>query len=151
MINDCSLVSCFPEDTLTLIDEDQCLHGKVALVSMGGRGKGRELALQLASRGASIIIADSELDNAEQTAEDIRNLGNKAIAVSVDITVQSQAETLVKYAGGIFGSLDFLVNCAGIIYNVSELINSKEKDLQRLLTHNINASISVNNSHVSGW
>ncbi|EIC86146.1 SDR family NAD(P)-dependent oxidoreductase [Serratia sp. M24T3] len=151
MISEHSSVSSIPGDALTIVEDGESLDGKVALVSMGGRGRGRELALHLASRGASVIIADSELESAEQTAEDIRALGSKAIAVAVDITVKSQVEMLVKYASGIFGSLEFLVNCAGIIYNVSGLIGSKENDLEKLLTHNINASMSINHGLVSGW
>lgn len=102
------------------------------------------MALEFAAYGASIIVADSEIDSAEITAEAIRSVGGKAIAVSVDISIQSQVEMLVKYARGIFGSLEFVVNQAGNIYKISELIDSKESEWGKTLTQNSNASKSIN-------
>lgn len=151
MIDEFSSASKSSGEALTLKELGQNLHGKVALVCMGGRGKGKDLALQLASRGVSIIVTDIELDSAEQTAEEIRAIGSKAIAVAVDITVNSQVAMLVKYASGIFGSLEFLVNCAGIIYNISRLISSQTNDFEKLLTHNINTPLSINPAKVSIW
>lgn len=129
---------------LTLAQNGQSLTGKVALVSVGGSGKGRELALELAAFGAAIIVADSEIDSAEVTAEAIRAMGGRAIAVAVDLNVKSQVELLVKYASGIFGSVEFVVNQAGNIYKVSGLIDSKESEWEKMLIEIICACKSNN-------
>ena len=143
--------SRLPESALSMKEDGQRLEGQVALVSHGGRGVGREQALQLAQRGACIIVADIDIDEAEQTAEDIRQTGGRAIAVAVDITDPLQAAKLIKYSPGIFGGLDILVNSVGIIYALNEIHASEEEDIEYLLTHNINAAISAGPSRYSGW
>ncbi|MGA8119401.1 SDR family NAD(P)-dependent oxidoreductase [Rouxiella badensis] len=129
----------------------QRLDGKVAMVTHAGQDCGKEQAILLASLGASIIVTDADIAQAEQTAEDIRHAGGKAIAVAVDITVKSQIEMLVKYASGIFGGLDIVVNSAGFVYSVSELGIRDADNLEKLLTENINAALSINQTRVSGW
>lgn len=138
-----SVLTCSGEP-LTLAENGQSLAGKVALVCAGGSGRGRELAIKLATHGAPIIFTASDLDSAESVSEEIRAMGGKAIAICVDISVKSQVEMLVKYASGIFGSLEFLINSEGTIYNVSKLIDSKESDLDKALIKNINTCKSTN-------
>lgn len=143
--------SRLPESALSMKEDGQRLEGQVALVSHGGRGIGREQAILLGQRGACIIVADIDIDEAEQTAEDIREAGGRAIAVAVDITEPLQVAKLIKYSPGIFGGLDILVNSVGVIYALSDLRTGDEENIEHLLTHNINAAISANpNRHSDG-
>lgn len=139
-----------PEGT-PLIDEKRRLDGKIALVASAGLGIGRGKALSMASRGAAIIVVDRCIDGAEQTAEDIRAAGGRAIAIAVDITIKAQVEMLAKQASGIFGGLDIVVNSAGFAFTVGTLEDQHNDQIKTLLTYDINASISQGNNHVSGW
>lgn len=89
------------------------LSSKVAIVTGGARGIGRSLASALAEAGADVVIADLITDQ-EQTANEIRTLGRKNIAVHTDITSPEQVNTLVQKVWDTFGRVDILVNNAGV-------------------------------------
>lgn len=133
----------FSQDASPLTAQNQPLKGKTALVSYGGHGAGKTQALFLAAQGAAVIVADNDLNQAEQTAEDIRHAGGRAIAVAVDINEPAQAAMLVKYSPGIFGGLDILVNCTGEVYTLNDNLPHSGNSLQSLLTDNINAATSA--------
>lgn len=89
------------------------LEGRVALVTGGGTGIGRGSALVLAEYDADIALAGRRPEPLESTAEDIRALGRKAIAVPTDVTNPEECERLVALAIQCLGRIDVLVNCAG--------------------------------------
>ena len=89
------------------------LTGRVALVSGGGTGIGRASALVLAQHGADVVIAGRRPEPLTETADEIRALGRRALAVPTDVTVPSQCEALVAATLAEFGRLDILVNSAG--------------------------------------
>jgi NAD(P)-dependent dehydrogenase (short-subunit alcohol dehydrogenase family) len=89
------------------------LDGRVALVTGGGTGIGRGSALVLAEYGADIALAGRRAEPLESTAEEIRALGRKAIAVPTDVTNPEECERLVALAIQDLGRIDVLVNCAG--------------------------------------
>ncbi|MBF6637996.1 SDR family NAD(P)-dependent oxidoreductase [Rouxiella silvae] len=138
-----------PESVLAL-GKDGRIDGKIALVICAGRGAGRVHAMLLASRGANVIVADSSLNDGEHTADAIRSAGGRAIAVAVDVAVKSQAEMLAKYAYGIFGGLNILINSAGSTYVLCDLEEQSDHPLETFLTHNINGSSCSGNQCVSG-
>ena len=82
---------------------------QVALVTGAAHGMGRANAQRLSSEGASVVLADLDLDTAERVAEEIPN----AVAVRVDVTQPADAHAAVKAAVDNFGRLDILVNNAG--------------------------------------
>jgi 3-oxoacyl-[acyl-carrier protein] reductase/2-hydroxycyclohexanecarboxyl-CoA dehydrogenase len=90
------------------------LKDKVAIVTGAGRGIGRGIALKLAQEGAKVVVADVVEENAQKTAEQIKQAGGKAIAVPTDISQKSQVEAMFARAGSEFGPVDILVNNAGI-------------------------------------
>lgn len=90
------------------------LTGKVALVTGAGRGLGRGIALELARDGASIVIAEIDPETGRRTAGEIEALGQRAIAVEVDVQLRDQVNRTVAAAMEAFGSLDILVNNAQI-------------------------------------
>ncbi|NLY30328.1 MAG: SDR family NAD(P)-dependent oxidoreductase, partial [Firmicutes bacterium] len=88
------------------------LANKVAIVTGGGRGIGQAIALRLAQEGAKVAICD--VQNSEETAARIQELGGAALALKVDITVESQVKEAVETILSQWGTIDILVNNAGI-------------------------------------
>jgi 3-oxoacyl-[acyl-carrier protein] reductase len=103
------------------------LKGKVAIVTGAGSqiGFGKGIALALAKEGCKIVIADINLKGAKQTAADIEEFGEKAIAVKTDVTNLAEVNEMVKLGTEKFGDIDILVNNAGITRN-SALVESTE-------------------------
>jgi len=90
------------------------LSGKVALVTGGGTGIGKAIAIALARYGAKIgIHYHSSKSDAEQTLVEIEMLGSKGILLQADLTVEDQANSIVDKLVSEFGRLDILVNNAG--------------------------------------
>jgi 3-oxoacyl-[acyl-carrier protein] reductase len=101
------------------------LDGRTALVTGAGQGLGRAEAIALAAAGASVVVNDFNGDAAEAVAADISGAGGAAIAAPGDVSSWQTAERLVGTAVETFGSLDVLVNNAGVIrdrliFNISE-------------------------------
>ena len=91
------------------------LSGRVALVTGGGRGIGREIALELARAGADVAVNyHDDPDQARATAADIEALGVRAMAVAADVGDAAAVRRMVEEVTAAFGSLDILVNNAGV-------------------------------------
>ncbi len=90
------------------------LEGKVALVSGTGPNIGAEIARTLSANGAKVVCMDLEEKYANAVAEEIRQKGGVAAAVSADITQADSVERAVKAAAEAFGGIDILVNDAAI-------------------------------------
>jgi len=88
------------------------LDGKVALITGAGRGIGRAIALRLAREGCDIALCD--LNPAEDTADEVRTLGRRALFVQGDVTDEAQVSHIVGASIGSMGKIDILVNNAGI-------------------------------------
>ncbi len=94
--------------------KEYSVEGKVAIVTGGGRGIGKSIALTLAEGGADVIVAARTAKQIEETADEIRQLGRKALAVPTDITKADDVKRVVKETVSQFGKIDILVNNAGI-------------------------------------
>lgn len=90
------------------------LKDKVALVTGSASGIGEQCARKLAAEGASVVIADLNLDNAERVAQDIARGGAKAIAVAMDVTSEEAVDAGIAETLNRLGGLDVLVSNAGI-------------------------------------
>jgi NAD(P)-dependent dehydrogenase (short-subunit alcohol dehydrogenase family) len=88
---------------------------KIAIVTGGGRGIGRGISLVLARNGADIVVADLVADNARSVSDEVRAMGRKSLALSLDVTSQVSADAMVESVMAEFGRIDILVNNAGII------------------------------------
>lgn len=94
---------------------DVDLSGKVALVTGGSRGLGREMVLAYAEHGADVIIASRKLDNCEKLANEVRErFGRRALPVAVNVGDWDQCDALTETAYAEFGTVDILVNNAGM-------------------------------------
>jgi 3-oxoacyl-[acyl-carrier protein] reductase len=93
---------------------DLGLSGKVALITGGGGGIGRECALLFAREGADVAISDVKLEPAEAVAREVRALGRRAAAVQTDVSDEGSVAQLFEAAIHELGAVDVLVNAAGI-------------------------------------
>ena len=92
---------------------DILLTDQVAVVTGGGGGIGRAIALAYASVGADVAIGDIVPERCEETAARIRELGRQALAIPTDVTDTSQVRALIEKTAAHFGRLDILANNAG--------------------------------------
>lgn len=90
------------------------LSGKVALVTGGSRGLGREMVLAYAERGADVVVASRKLDNCETVADEVRAMGRRALPYSAHVGRWSAIDELIDAAYHEFGRVDILVNNAGM-------------------------------------
>lgn len=91
------------------------LENKVALITGGSRGIGRAIALELAARGAAVVVNyNKSPESAQAVVKKIQDAGGKAAASQADVSDFKQAEALVKFTIDTFGDLSILVNNAGI-------------------------------------
>lgn len=147
------------------------LTGRVALVTGGPRGLGRADALTLARAGADVVIADIQLESdeasetverygvlaqvakqqglvyTESTAEEIRGLGRRALALKCDVTDRDQVRGAVERTVAELGSVDILVNNAGTLDHAAQFLDQSpelwERDLQVNLTGAFNCAQAV--------
>lgn len=92
----------------------QTLDDKKAVVTGGGGGIGRSIALALAAAGTHVVVADIQEDAAISVAEELRSCGVQAAAIRCDVSKRSEVQRLAEQAYAMFGSIDILCNNAGV-------------------------------------
>jgi NAD(P)-dependent dehydrogenase (short-subunit alcohol dehydrogenase family) len=113
---------------------DSLFEGKVALVTGGGSGIGRETALTFARRGAHVVIADVNAAGGAETLRQIAAAGGEAAFVLTDVSQGHQVEAMVQLAVTRFGRLDMAFNNAGIEGKVgTSTIDYSEEDWDRVI------------------
>jgi 3-oxoacyl-[acyl-carrier protein] reductase len=113
------------------------LTDKVTLVTGAGRGIGAAIALTLAEYGCDVAVNDvAPMDRARQVAQEIEQLGRKALAIEADVADQAQVQRMVAQTLETFGRLDILVNNAGIIRR-GTLIDHAPDEWERVLKVNL--------------
>lgn len=110
------------------------LSGKVAMVTGGARGIGREIALRLAEAGVDVVVSD--VADAEPVAEEIRKTGRQSLAVTADVTSASDVASLVEKVVEKFERIDILVNNAGIARD-QLLLRMSDEDWEAVLNVNL--------------
>jgi NAD(P)-dependent dehydrogenase (short-subunit alcohol dehydrogenase family) len=90
------------------------LDGKVAIVTGAGRGLGQQMALALAEAGADVVCASRTQAQIDATAEAVRAVGRRAIAISTDVRSSEQCNALIDATVDEFGTLDIMLSNAGI-------------------------------------
>lgn len=90
------------------------LTGRVALVTGGSRGLGREMALAFARRGADVVVASRKQDACDAVAEEIRKLGRRGLGLAAHVGKWGEVERLANRVYDEMGTIDVLVNNAGM-------------------------------------
>lgn len=90
------------------------LAGRAALVTGGGSGIGRGIAIRFAEEGADVAVADINAAGAEETAAEVRKLQRRACVIEADVTSRADCQRMVEEAAGALGKLDCFVANAGI-------------------------------------
>jgi len=111
------------------------LTDKIAVVTGAGNGFGRAIALALAKEGANAVVADFDEESVKKSAEDIENLGRKALALKVDVRFNSEVENVVQKALKKFGRIDILVNGASVS-TVNMVVDLKEEEWDNIVDVN---------------
>lgn len=93
----------------------QVLQGRLALVTGGGQGNGRAIALGLAKSGAKVVVTDLNPNTALSVAQEIRQAGGEAWSFALDVTSAEACQTVANEVQVAAGHVDLLVNNAGII------------------------------------
>ena len=112
------------------------LTGKVAIITGASRGLGVSFASGLAKAGCDVVVAARDVARLQSVAEELRQLGRRALPVRADISKPEDCEAMVARAIEEFGRLDILVNNAGISA-VADAENMTGDQWQRVLDTNV--------------
>ena len=122
---------------------------QVALVTGASRGIGRQIALDLSSHGAAVILVSRSQEASETVAESIREQGGVALAVPMDVGEPDQVESALAYVAEQFERVDILVNNAGITRD-NLLLRMKEEEWRQVLNVNLDGVFHVTRKVVAG-
>lgn len=109
------------------IDGNKILEGKVAIITGGGRGMGKEIASTFSKAGANVAVCDLSLSNLTEVEEEIKAGGGQCLSIATDISNKEQVEKMMANVCAHFGKIDILINNAGICVSSSLLETSVEE------------------------
>jgi meso-butanediol dehydrogenase/(S,S)-butanediol dehydrogenase/diacetyl reductase len=112
------------------------LAGKVALVTGGGRGIGRGIALRLARDGADVALVDLGEEGINAVADEIAEIGSKASTFTADVSDRDRVFAAVDHAESTLGGFDIMVNNAGIAL-VAPLLDTTPEDVAKIWAVNV--------------
>jgi NAD(P)-dependent dehydrogenase (short-subunit alcohol dehydrogenase family) len=133
--------------------------GRVAIVTGGGRGLGREYALMLAEHGAKVVVNDlgstaagegADLTPAQSVVEEIKQGGGQAIANGNDVSDWARAKALIDDAIGTFGGLDVLINNAGILRD-RMMVNMTEAEWDAVIKVHLKGTFAPSHHAAQFW
>lgn len=112
-------------------------EGKTVIVTGGSRGIGRAIALDFAKSGANVVVNyNRNAEKAEDVVKEIEAIGPKGLAVQCNVSKQEDVDALLKATVDTFGTVDFLVNNAGITKDTL-ILRMKENDWDAVLDTNL--------------
>lgn len=113
------------------------LSGQVALVTGASRGIGKAIALELASKGANVVVNffGSE-DRAQKVVEEIEGLSVKSFKIQANVSIETEVKDMIKDVIKQFGKIDILVNNAGITKD-NLLMRMKEEEFDQVINTNL--------------
>jgi len=113
------------------------LAGKVVVITGAGKGIGRAIAERFATVGASVVINDIDVDTANAVAEAITESGGTAIAAAADVADSTQVASMFSATLEAFGTVDVLVNNAGIVSPMLHFFEADEAWWRRIIDVNL--------------
>jgi NAD(P)-dependent dehydrogenase (short-subunit alcohol dehydrogenase family) len=115
----------------------QSLEGKIAIVTGSGNGIGRATANAMADAGARVIVSDVLVDDGRRTVKEITDRGGDAAFVAADVSQENDVKNLADTAAKTFGSIDILINNAGIGGNFGRIHETEARDFDRVISVNL--------------
>ncbi len=122
--------------------DDLPLHGRVAIVTGASAGIGRATARSLARAGATVVLTARRAERLEETVSEIEADGGAAVALAADVVDLDAVRTLVDTAHRRFGSIDVLVNNAGIM-RIAPITENRVEDWTRMVDVNVKGALHV--------
>ena len=113
------------------------LAGKVAIVTGGGRGIGRAVALALAGEGAAVVVSARTPSEIEEVAQTVRDLGQRALPVQADVSQEGDVAAMVDQTLRVFGRADILVNNAAVNLPDRNVVDLTLAEWNRVLAVNL--------------
>ena len=127
------------------LNSSKLLDGRLALITGAGQGNGRALALGLAAAGARVVVTDVNPATVAETARLVREQGGTAVAETLDVTSSEACKGLAARLAREVGSVDLLVNNAGVI--IREGSDSPRAEANWRLTMDVNVNGTFNVTH----
>ncbi|NLF78978.1 MAG: 3-oxoacyl-ACP reductase FabG [Chloroflexi bacterium] len=115
---------------------DKHLANRVALITGGGQGIGRAVALRFAGEGAKVVAIDIVAESARAVADEIKAAGGEALAITCDVTRRDQIDALVGQVLDAYGQIDILCNNAGITRD-ARLVKMTEDEFDSVVDVNL--------------
>ena len=112
------------------------LKDKVAIITGGSQGIGREYALRFAREGAKVVVADIREAQAREVVQEIANLGGEGLALGIDVSKEEDTKRLAATTHERFGRIDILLNNAAIFYDM-ELKDQSLEYFNKVLSVNL--------------
>ena len=112
------------------------LTEKICLITGAGSGIGRAMALRFAQEGATVVLGDQDGQAAELVAAAVRQAGGRAQPIEADVTQPMEVQAMVRATVDTFGSLDVLINQAGVI-QVGDITDMSEAEWDRVIDVNL--------------
>ena len=134
-------------------------EGRVAIVTGGGRGIGREYCLMLAAEGAKVVVNDlggsrdgsgADIGPAHDVVAEIKAAGGEAVANGADVSNWDQAKAMIDQAVQTFGKLDVLINNAGILRDRT-LANMSEDDWDSVIRVHMRGTFAPSRHAAAYW
>ncbi|MGD0918188.1 MAG: SDR family oxidoreductase [Thermodesulfobacteriota bacterium] len=118
---------------------EDCLKGKLAIVTGSRRGIGRSIAFALAGAGADLVVCDLIMNDGKlnEVAEEIKKMGRHSLALKVDVARRADVEEMVRRTVSQFGRIDILVNCAGVWIAGQTLLECNEDSWDKVINVNL--------------
>ncbi len=117
------------------------LKDRVAIVTGGGKGIGKAIALAFASEGAKVVVAARDLSKLEETVKEIKTKGGRAKAIQTDVTVERQVQQMAAETIKEYGQIDILVNNSGIGGPTVNVVDLKLEDWNQVLSIDLTGSM----------
>lgn len=119
------------------------LQGKVALVTGGGRGIGKEITRRFAEAGASVVIASRKLENLQATAAELADLPGRVVPVQCHVGRKDELENLVRTTEEQLGPVDILVNNSATNLGQGPALEVTDEMLDKIVEINIKAALRL--------
>lgn len=117
------------------------LQNKIAVVTGGGKGIGKAIALAFVSEGATVVVAGRDLSRLEETAEAICSRKGNVLAIQTDVSDEQQVKQMVAGTMNRYGQIDILVNNSGIVGPVSPIVGIDLSEWNETLAINLTGAM----------